>query len=143
MFIKQLSIFVENRKGGIAEILSELGSNGIDICALSLADTTDFGILRLIVNNVEKAESVLREHGVAVKVTRVLGLAVDDRPGGLSSALVALNNGGIAVEYMYAFVGSNDKHAMVVLRTDNDQKAIETLKQAGVALLGANDVCKS
>lgn len=143
MFIKQLSIFVENKTGGIAEILAELGGKGIDIRALSLADTTDFGILRMIVNDVSAAEAILREHGVAVKVTDVLGLAVDDRPAGLAGALAALNRAGVAIEYMYAFVGDNDQHAMVVLRTDDDAKALSVLTAAGVTVLGESDVAKA
>ena len=142
MFIKQLSIFVENKKGGLAEILAELGSNRIDIRALSLADTTDFGILRLIVDDEKKAEKILTDHGVVVKVSEVLGLAVDHTPGGLARALDALNAGGIAIEYMYAFVGESDSHAMVVLRTDDNQKALETLKAAGASILTEADVCK-
>ena len=143
MFIKQLSIFVENKTGGIAEILTELGEKGIDIRALSLADTTDFGILRMIVSDVSAAEAILREHGVAVKVTDVLGLAVDDRPAGLAGALAALNRDGVAIEYMYAFVGDNDQHAMVVLRTDDDAKALSVLTAAGVTVLGESDVTKA
>lgn len=142
MFIKQLSIFVENRKGGLAEILSELGEKGIDICALALADTTDFGILRLIVNDSARAEEILREHGVAVKINNVLGIAVDDRPGGLSAALAVLNQAGLAIEYMYAFVGDNDRHAMVVLRTDDDQKALQALASEGVSILSEADLGK-
>lgn len=142
MFIKQLSIFVENKKGGLAEILAELGSNDIDICALSLADTTDFGVLRMIVDDEEKAEKILTDHGVVVKVSKVLGLAVDHTPGGLAKALAALNAGGIAIEYMYAFVGESDRHAMVVLRTDDNQKALETLQAAGVSILTEADIRK-
>lgn len=142
MFIRQLSIFVENKKGGLAEILAELGEKNIDICALSLADNTDFGVLRLIVDDVEKAEQILIDHGVIVKVNEVLGLAVNDTPGGLAGALVALNAGGVAIEYMYAFVGESDKHAMVVLRTDDNQKALATLQAAGVSILAEADICK-
>ena len=142
MFIKQLSIFVENQKGGLAEILAELGSNKIDICALSLADTTDFGILRMIVDDEAKAEKVLTEHGVVVKINQVLGLAVDDTPGGLATALTALNDGGVAIEYMYAFVGESDKHAMVVLRTDDNEKALSALKAAGASILTEADIRK-
>ena len=142
MFIQQLSIFVENKKGGLAEILNELGANNIDICALSLADTTDFGILRLIVDDEDKAEKILTAHGIVVKVNQVLGLAVDDTPGGLAGALKSLDEGGVAIEYMYAFVGENDKHAMVVLRTDDNQKALDTLKAAGASILTESDIRK-
>ena len=142
MFIKQLSIFVENRKGGLAEILAELGSNKVDICALSLADTTDFGILRLIVDDAEKAQKVLTDHGVVVKINQVLGIAVDDTPGGLAGALAALNAGNVAIEYMYAFVGESDSHAKVVLRTDDNEKALATLKAAGASIITAADIRK-
>lgn len=142
MFIKQLSIFVENKKGGLAEILNEIGKGGIDICALSLADTTDFGILRMIVDDAEKAEKILTEHGVVVKINQVLGLAVDDTPGGLATALNALGAGDVAIEYMYAFVGESDKHAMVVLRTDDNEKALATLKAAGASILTEADIRK-
>ncbi len=140
MFIRQLSIFVENRKGGLSEILNELGKGGIDICALSLADTTDFGILRIIVNDVEKAEEILHCHGVAVKVSRVLGLSVEDTPGGLAKALSVLTNAGIAIEYMYAFLGRDEKKAMVVLRTDSDEEAQTVLSGAGFAVLEDTDI---
>ena len=142
MFIKQLSIFVENKKGGLAEILDEIGQGGIDICALSLADTTDFGILRMIVNDAEKAEKILTDHGVVVKINQVLGLAVDDTPGGLATVLTALNDGGVAIEYMYAFVGESDKHAMVVLRTDDNEKALSALKASGASILTEADIRK-
>ncbi len=140
MFIRQLSIFVENRKGGLSEILTELGDNDIDICALSLADTTDFGVLRLIVNQVEKAEQVLKAHGIAVKVNRVLGLSIQDAPGKLAEALVVLNAAGIAIEYMYAFLGRDEKKAMVVLRTDSDDEAQKILSDAGFAVLEDTDI---
>ena len=142
MFIKQLSIFVENKKGGLAEILAELGSNDIDICALSLADTTDFGILRMIVDDAEKAEQILTDHGIVVKINQVLGLAVNDTPGGLAGALTALNAGDVAIEYMYAFVGESDSHAKVVLRTDDNAKALDTLKAAGALILTEADIRK-
>ena len=142
MFIKQLSIFVENKKGGLAEILNEIGKGGIDICALSLADTTDFGILRMIVDNAEKAEQILTDHGIVVKINQVLGLAVNDTPGGLAGALAALNAGDVAIEYMYAFVGESDSHAKVVLRTDDNAKALDTLKAAGALILTEADIRK-
>lgn len=142
MFIKQLSIFVENKKGGLAEILNEIGKGGIDICALSLADTTDFGILRMIVDDAEKAEQILTDHGIVVKINQVLGLAVNDTPGGLAGALAALNAGDVAIEYMYAFVGESDSHAKVVLRTDDNAKALDTLKAAGALILTEADIRK-
>ena len=90
MFIKQLSIFVENKSGKIADILNVLGENNIDISALSIADTTDFGIVRLIVNDVERAASVLREYGAVVKVTDVIGVSVNDAPAVLQGFLTFL-----------------------------------------------------
>jgi len=123
MIIKQISVFVENQSGNLADMTSLLGSNNIDIGAMSLADTTDFGIVRMIVSDTAKACDILKEQGFAVKCTDVTALAVDDVPGGLSGALEKLKKEDIAVEYLYAFVGKTDKRAMVVMRVSEPEKA--------------------
>lgn len=140
MFIKQISVFVENRCGHIAEILDILAKNSIDISALSIADTTDFGVLRMIVNNPDLAEQTLKENGMAVKITEVLAIAVDDTPGGLLKALEALKKKDVTIEYMYAFVGKNSKKAMVVLRTDNYDDTIAALEADNIDVVTADDV---
>ena len=142
MFIKQISIFVENKPGRISEIISLLGENNIDISALSLADTTNYGILRMIVSNPDKAQKLLEQNGITVKINSVIGIAVKNAPGGLATALTVLTSAGITIEYIYAFVGKSDKGALVVLRTDNKEKAAEILQSANITILSENDVYK-
>lgn len=140
MFVKQLSVFVENKFGRISEIINALAENSIDISALSLADTSEFGILRLIVDKPELAVDVLKEEGVIVKLSDVLAIAIDDAPGGLSKALSVLTEANVVIEYMYAFIGKADGKAMTVIRVDDEPKAIEALKNGGVALLTTEDI---
>ena len=127
MFITQISIFVENKLGRLAEIIEVLGKNGIDISALSVADTSDFGILRIIVDQPDLARTVLAEHGVVTKATEVISVAIDDTPGGLSAKLNVLKNAGITIEYMYAFVGRVEGKAHMVLRVDRPDEAVRLL----------------
>ena len=140
MYVKQLSVFVENKFGKLAEILGALAKNSIDISALSLADTSEFGILRLIVDKPELAVSVLKEEGVIVKLSDVLAIAIDDCPGGLSKALDILTEANVVIEYMYAFIGKADGKAMTVIRVDDEAKAIDALKNGGVTLLTTEDI---
>ena len=140
MYVKQISVFVENKFGRMAEILSVLAKNEIDISALSLADTSEFGILRLIVDKPELAVAVLKEEGVIVKLSDVLAIAINDSPGGLSKALDVLTEANVVIEYMYAFIGKADGKAMTVIRVDDESKAIEALKNGGVTLLTTEDI---
>lgn len=140
MFVKQISVFVENKFGRMAEILNALAEKSIDISALSLADTSEFGILRLIVDKPELAVEVLKDEGVIVKLSDVLAIAVDDTPGGLSKALNVLTEANVVIEYMYAFIGKADGKAMTVIRVDDEPKAIDALKNGGVALLTTEDI---
>lgn len=137
MFVKQITVFVENKVGRLSEILDTLGKNDIDISALSLADTTDFGLLRLIVDKPEEALKTLAEHGVVAKITDVLAIAVNDTPGGLAGALKILTSENISVEYMYAFVGRYDD-ALVVLRTSDQVRAAEICKKHGIKMVDGN-----
>lgn len=140
MFIKQLSIFVENKFGRIAKIVDLLSENDINISALSIADTTDFGILRLIVNNPDKAVAVLGEGGVVSKCTDVIAVAIDDQPGGLSKVIDTLTNAEITIEYMYAFVGKKADKALMVVRTDDMVKSIEVLKAGNIEIITSADI---
>ena len=126
--VEQLSIFIENKSGRLAEITRILGDAGINIRALSLADTSDFGILRLIVDNVETARTVLKERGFTVNKTEVVAVEVPDRPGGLSTILQALDREKTNVEYMYAFVERCGGNAVIIFRFDDTDRAIEVLK---------------
>jgi hypothetical protein len=135
MKVEQISIFIENKSGRLAEITRILGDAEINIRALSLADTSDFGILRLIVNDVETAKAVLKEKGFTVSKTEVVGVEVPDRPGGLSSLLQTLDANQINVEYMYAFVERCGGNAVIIFRFDETDKAIGTLMGSGFTIL--------
>mgnify|MGYP004462510141 FL=1 len=126
MKVKQISAFVENAAGNLADVITLLGKNDINISAMSLADTTDFGIVRMIVSDTQKAVDILKEQGFAVKCTEVTALALDDTPGGLAKVLEILKSENIGIEYLYAFVGKKDHRAMVVMRVSEPEKA-ETL----------------
>lgn len=128
MQVEQISIFIENKSGRLAEVTRILGEAGINIRTLSLADTSDFGILRLIVNDREKAKAVLKEKGFTVSKTEVVAVEVPDRPGGLSQILQALDRDSINVEYMYAFVERCGENAVIIFRFDETDKAIKALK---------------
>lgn len=138
--IKQLSVFMENKSGRLSEILSTIGDAGIDISALSIADTSDFGIVRMIVNDPEKAAKALKENHFVVKVTDVIALAVIDTPGGLAGEVEKLKNAGISVEYMYAFIGKSNKGALVIVRVENPERALEVLKNESVTIVSPEDV---
>lgn len=140
MLVKQISVFVENKFGRLADIIAILGDNDIDISALSIADTTDFGILRVIVSDPAKAEQVLKDNGLAVKTTDVLAVAVEDKPGGLAEVLALLKKHNIGIEYMYAFMGSGGDHSgWLVIRVDRTEDAIKVLDQAMVNVLNAKE----
>jgi len=140
MLIKQLSVFVENQPGRLAEITDILGKGNIDIRALCIADTTDFGILRLIVNHPNQAERELREAGFTVSQTEVLGIGIEDTPGGLSVALNALLEANVTVEYMYAFVSQTAKTAYVILRVADNEGARALLESKGIRILNGEDI---
>jgi hypothetical protein len=135
MKVEQISIFIENKSGRLAEVTRILGDAGVNIRVLSLADTSDFGILRLIVNNVEKAKSVLKESGFTVNKTEVVAVEVPDRPGGLSNILQSLDSDQINVEYIYSFVERCGGNAVIIFRFDDTDKAIATLQGNGFNIL--------
>lgn len=140
MKVRQLSIFMENRAGRLAEIMQSLGDAGVNIRALSLADTSDFGILRLIVSQVDKALEVLRKAGHTVSLTDVVAVEVPDRPGGLAGVLTPLREAGVNVEYMYAFVEKATDKAVVIFRFENVDAALAVLAKAGISVLPAETV---
>lgn len=141
MILKQVSIFIENKSGRLAEVTRVMADNDIDISALSIADTTDFGILRLIVSKPDKAVRVLDENGFTVGITDVIAVAVDDRPGGLYHVLETLENEKIDIEYMYAFIGNTASgRAMVILRVEDPATAADTLKKMGIDVMPSSDI---
>ncbi len=140
MRIEQISVFLENKQGQLSEVIRRLAEAGINIRALSLADTERFGILRLITPNPESTVQTLKDMGVTVALSRVLAVEVPDRAGGLSWVLGALERQEINLEYMYAVVqGRNDK-AILVMKLDDMDRAIEALRSAGIYILTAKEV---
>lgn len=140
MLVKQISVFLENKSGRLAEVTRTLANNDINICALSIADTTDFGILRLIVNKPEEAEKALSANELTVSCTNVIAIAVQDKPGGLARALDILEEKSISIEYMYAFVGKHGNEAFVILRIENPDEAIVTLKNSDIELIPSEKI---
>lgn len=140
MLLQQISIFLENKSGRLAEVTSLLGKAGVNIRALTLADTADFGILRLIVNNNDLAEKVLKENGFTVGKTDVVAIEVSDQPGGLAAVLHILGREGINVEYMYAFVEKSGGNAVVIFRFDDPERAIGFLTKEGIRVLTGQQV---
>lgn len=140
MKVKQLSIFLENQSGRLAEVLGAIGSEGVNIRALSLADTSGFGILRLIVNDISKARQILQGKGFTVSETDVIAVEIPDKPGGLANVLAALADQGINIEYMYAFVEKASENAVVIFRIENLDEAIEALQSKGINILTAQEV---
>ena len=140
MKVEQISVFIENKSGRLAEVTGVLGEAKVNIRALSLADTSDFGILRLIVDDSERALNVLRDRHFTVNKTEVIGVEVPDSPGGLSSILKILDKNLINVEYMYAFVERSGSNAVIIFRFDNIDQAISVLLNNGVNILDGEKI---
>ena len=140
MYIKQISIYVENTQGRLAEITEIIAAQGIDIRALSLADTTNFGILRLIVNKPYDAQKALTDAGYTVALTPVIAIGVPDTPGSLSKAIKLLSDNNINIEYMYAFVAKKQSQAMSIIRVDDGDRALEVLKKSNISFFVDKDI---
>lgn len=140
MFIKQLSVFVENKHGRLEAIINALGEKGVNISALSIAETSDFGVLRLIVDDIDAAKNCLNEIGVISKITDVIAVYIDDRTGGLASVLKIVSEGGVSIEYMYAFLGRTEGKALMVLKADDEVKVQEILTSNGIALAAPEEI---
>ena len=142
MAIKQLTVFVQNKKGTVVSVTDILSKNNINLRALSIAETQDFGILRLIVNDEKTTEKVLLENGYLIKVIDVVGVKIGDAPGKLTEALDVLDKADINVEYLYAFVARTEKHAYVVLRVEDNSVAEAALTGAGFKMISEADINK-
>lgn len=140
--VQQVSVFLENKSGRLAEVCLTLGTHGINIRALCIADTSDFGILRLIVNDPARATAVLQEGGFSVGSTSVIALQIPDRPGGLGGILQLLDGAGINVEYMYAFFVRREGDAVVLFRVADEvlDQTIAALHAADIPILPAEEV---
>ena len=142
MFLKQLTIFVENKQGSLVDITDTLAQNNVNLRALSIAETQDFGLLRLIVNDNDTAVSALADKGYLLKITEVVGVKIGDAPGKLSKALSVLAEAGVNVEYLYAFMARTEKHAYVVLRPTDNAAAEKALVAAGFHMITDADIDK-
>ena len=142
MAIKQLTVFIQNKKGTVVSVTDILSKNNINLRALSIAETQDFGILRLIVNDEKVAEAVLTENGYLIKVIDVVGVKIGDEPGKLTAALDVLDKADINVEYLYAFMARTEKHAYVVLRVEDNAVAEKLLTDAGFKMISEADINK-
>lgn len=140
MKLKQLSVFLENKPGRLREACGILADNNINLITLSLADTEQFGILRLIVNDSDAAKAALQEAGIVAKITEVIAVEVKDEPGGLSDVLKVEEDAGISVEYMYAFTIKSGENAVLLFRFDDMDKAISALQEAGFNVLAADEI---
>ena len=137
MGVKQISVFLENKKGRLAEVTTTLSKEKINIRALSLADTADFGVLRLIVDSPDRAVTVLKARGFVAQVTEVIAVEVEDRPGGLAHILEVLDQDNVNVEYLYAYVEKKRDNAIVICRIDDRERAMQILEKHGIPTLNA------
>jgi len=140
MKVRQVSIFMENRSGRLAKITTALGTAGINIRAMSLADTSDFGILRLVVTDPKQAAEILKDHGFTVRITHVIAAVIPDTPGSLGNLLSMMEHVGLNVEYMYAFVQKSLDEAVLIFRFDDLDKALETMQENDITVLGEDKV---
>ena len=140
MYVKQISVFIENTPGRLADFTKLLGEHQIDLVSLSIADTTHFGILRGIVADYERAEKLISEAGYTVRLTDVLAASVPDEPGGLAKVLGMLSENGISIEYLYSFVRNAGKNALIIFRVEELDRAAQVLKDSGVRLLTQEEV---
>lgn len=140
MRVQQIAIFLENKSGRLADISHALSESNINIRALSLADTADFGILRLVVDDTDKARKVLKEHGFTVGITEVLAVEVTDKPGSLDRILQVIKKSGLNVEYMYAFTQKSGESGLLLFRFDNLEEAGRIFLEAGFKLLTGEEV---
>ena len=140
MSVKQISVFLENRPGSLKELTAVLAENQIDMRAFSLAETSEFGIARVIVDDVDKTSAVLKESGFVHSVTPVVGVALSDTPGGLDSILRVLADAQVNIEYMYAFLGGKKGAAYMIFRVADDEKASAALAAKGIGLVSADEL---
>lgn len=138
--IKQISVFLENKTGALGEVVKFMAENNVNLRALSIADTEDFGILRIITDDPEGTIDKIKKAGYSAKLTNVLAVEIDDKPGSFSKIVDVLSNEGISIEYTYAFVSKKADRAYIIIRADDSEKAVELLKKSGIAVSGQQDL---
>ncbi len=140
MYIKQISVFLENTKGSLSRLTRLLSKGGVDLVALTIADTEQYGIMRCIVSDTELGVKIMKEAGYVARLTDVVGVSVPDQPGGLAEVLRLLNAADVAVEYLYSFVRTHGSHAMVIFRLSDNEKGVRVLKEGDIELLTQEEV---
>ncbi|MDR3085545.1 MAG: hypothetical protein LBU47_04430 [Christensenellaceae bacterium] len=142
MFIQQLSVYIENHQGRLADFCALLGGGGIDLSALSIADTSNFGLIRAIVSDNDKALSLLQQNGFAASLTPVLAVSVADAPSGLANVLQILREGGFSIEYLYSFMRRINHEAIILFRIDKPEEAAGLLLKKGIRLLSQEEIAR-
>lgn len=140
MLIKQMSVFVENTTGRLADLTKILAENNVDLKACTIADTLDFGILRCIVEDPETATRILREHGFTASMTEVVAVRLEDKPGGFYKVLCILSEARIGVDYVYSMIRSGEGEAVIMIKAEDPDKAVKVLTSKGVKLFGMDDL---
>ena len=140
MLVKQISVFVQNEPGRLSFITRLMGENQIDIRSISISDTVDFGILRVIVNDPEKCEQVLKQNGFTVSITNVIAVGIADEPGSLAKVFSLADENGVNIEYVYAFISHTTQDACIIMRVNNGEQAIKIFLENGVKVLSAEEV---
>lgn len=140
MLVKQMSVFVENTTGRLADLTRILAENDVDLKALTIADTVDFGILRCIVADPEAATEILKSNGFTASITEVVAVRLEDKPGGLHKVLCILSEAHIGVDYIYSMIRSGDGEAVIMIKAAEPEKAVEVLTAKGVKLFGVDDL---
>ena len=140
MFVKQISVFIENTTGSLARLTRLLSKGGVDLIALSIADTEQYGIMRCIVSDTEKAVQIMREAGYVARLTDVVAVSVPDQPGGLAHVLTLLNAADVSVEYLYSFVRNSGSHALVIFRLSDNNRGVRVLQEGDITLLTQEEV---
>ena len=140
MYIKQISVFLENTKGSLSRLTRLLSKAGVDLIALTIADTEQYGIMRCIVSDTELGVKIIKEAGYVARLTDVVGVSVPDRPGGLAEVLKLLNAADVAVEYLYSFVRSTGSHALVIFRLNDNERGMRVLEEGDITLLTQEEV---
>ncbi|HHW71001.1 MAG TPA: ACT domain-containing protein [Clostridiales bacterium] len=140
MLVQQISVFVENKKGRLVGVTEVLAKNNIDICAISIADTTNFGILRMIVDAPALAVEELKKDGYTVSTTEVIAVEIKDQPGGLNEVLKILRDHDISIEYLYSFVKRPAENALILFRVENTKKALDVLRESDVKIVSEADI---
>lgn len=142
MLIKQISVFMENRPGRLAEITTVLADNNVDMRAINIADTTEFGILRMIVNDPVKAEHVLRENDMTASMTDVIAVSITDTVGAFSKVIALLKDADISIDYIYSFIGEKSAKAVIVIKTSDLNQSVEILNNGGITVLSQEELDK-